>query len=219
MRALCCCLLFVLCISVPVRADILNVPGAFDRIQDAIDAAVSGDIVRVAAGTYNESIDFLGKAITVESEQGSAYTVIRGGGASTVVTFQSGEGLSSRLEGFTVTNGYSSGEGGGILCRNSSSPTLRHNVVKGNVSSRGGGILCLSGSAPLIKDNTVTDNVALHTGGGICCEYAAAILIQGNLISKNRADEGAGICCTDSVSLQILENTISENDALQDGGG
>ena len=36
-------------------------------IQTAIVAAVNGDTVEVATGTYLEAIDFLGKAITVRS--------------------------------------------------------------------------------------------------------------------------------------------------------
>ena len=46
----------------------------FSTIQEAIDAAVDGDAVLVAPGTYtgdgNRDIDFKGKAITVRSENG-----------------------------------------------------------------------------------------------------------------------------------------------------
>jgi hypothetical protein len=36
-------------------------------VQAAIDLAVSGDVVLVHPGTYNERIDFLGKGIVVGS--------------------------------------------------------------------------------------------------------------------------------------------------------
>ncbi len=42
-----------------------HVPVEHDRIQAAIDAAATGDSVLVQPGTYPESIDFRGKAITV----------------------------------------------------------------------------------------------------------------------------------------------------------
>ena len=48
----------------------------FDAIQEGIDAAVDGDTVLVLDGTYsgtgNRDIGFLGKAITVRSENGPA---------------------------------------------------------------------------------------------------------------------------------------------------
>ena len=53
----------------------------FCSIQTAIDAAVSGvDEVEVAPGTYFETINFLGKAITVRSSDGFSSTTIDGQG-------------------------------------------------------------------------------------------------------------------------------------------
>ena len=63
----------------------------FQYIQDGIYAASNGDTVLVLPFTYVENIDFLGKAITVEGEQGYPVTVIDGGYAGTVVTFNKGE--------------------------------------------------------------------------------------------------------------------------------
>ena len=55
-------------------SDTLYVPDDYLTIQEAIDAAVNGDTVLVAPGTYAENIDFKGKAITVTSEQGDLNT-------------------------------------------------------------------------------------------------------------------------------------------------
>ena len=58
-----------------------NVPGNFMTIQEAIDAAKDGDSVVVDPGTYTENIDFLGKAITVRSnDPDPTLTTINGGG-------------------------------------------------------------------------------------------------------------------------------------------
>ena len=46
-----------------------QVPGDFEKIQDALEAAKEGDTIRVMPGTYYEHIDFQGKAITLKSSQ------------------------------------------------------------------------------------------------------------------------------------------------------
>lgn len=88
-------------------ADTINVPADQPSIQAGINAAVNGDTVLVAPGTYVEIIDFLGKAITVKSSHGAETTVIDGDEDYSVVSFYSLEGPDSVLEGFTITNGYS----------------------------------------------------------------------------------------------------------------
>ena len=141
------------------------VPDDHPTIQGAIDACVNGDTVIVRPGTYVENIDFSGKAITVQSEQGAAVTAIDGNQAGSVVTIQSGEGAASVLEGFTIRNGSTTSFGGGILCANNSSPTIRNNVV--------------------------TLNSAAMQGGGIFCAGSPAV-ITNNVISRNTADRGSG---------------------------
>ena len=81
----------------------IYVPDDFTSIQGAINASVNGDIVVVRSGTYVENIDFLGKAITVKSEQGPDFTIIDGGSPvnpdfGSVVICMNGEGLDSVLE-------------------------------------------------------------------------------------------------------------------------
>jgi hypothetical protein len=98
-----------------VAATVLHVPAAaFPTIQSAITAASPGDTVLVAAGTYNENIDFQSKAITLESESGAASTIINGNGANVVVKMVAGAGQTPVLRGFTIRNGGSSFPDGAI---------------------------------------------------------------------------------------------------------
>src|SRR5262249_47403164 len=106
MRALVLCSLFSLC-SLPIigHTATIQVPDDQPTIQTAINAAApSGDVIVVAPGTYIESLDYNGKAVTIQSAKGPAVTTINGVGIS-VVQFHTGEGRESVLQGFTLTNG------------------------------------------------------------------------------------------------------------------
>jgi hypothetical protein len=102
------------------HATVLNVPDDFATIQAAINAAIPGDTVLVADGSYsgpgNVNIDTLGKAITVRSVNGGDFTWIEGDEMGFVV--QSGE------TALTVIQGFSFYTGGSGLFISDSSPTV-----------------------------------------------------------------------------------------------
>jgi hypothetical protein len=136
----------------------IHVPADQPTIQAAIDAASNGDTVLVSSGTYKENIDFHGKQITVASQSGPAVTIIDGGNLNTVVNFDTSEGPTSQLRGFTIRNGSASfGAGINIL---GASPTIVGNYFVSNSEGSGGYGAGIGGdvASPDIERNVFWNN-------------------------------------------------------------
>jgi hypothetical protein len=215
----------------------IHVPGDQATIQGAIDVANNGDTVLVAPGTYFENINFNGKAVTVTSSGGPSVTIIDGGQNGSVVTFDSGETMSSRLNGVAIQNGYASydgsynsGRGGGIRIMNSS-PTVTGNVISNNSALCGMGIY-IDGGSPVIKNNTISNNTQPSNdggcgGGGIettgTTTSPSSPLIDSNVITNNNLNPGGGgfgggIYVYDFSQPTIRNNVIKSNTAYNGGG-
>jgi predicted outer membrane repeat protein len=144
----------------------------YNEIQFAIEKSNSGDTILVMPGTYREAIDFLGKAITVMSQDGASATIMdaAGLGQVSVVTFQNNEGANSVLKGFTIQNGQGSYHrlsnpiGGGIACAGTS-PTISDVILKNNSAHLGGGICGIDGSNCLMTNVVFENNSAVGNGG------------------------------------------------------
>lgn len=194
---------------------IIRVPSDQPTIQAAINVALNGDTVLVAPGTYMENINFLGKAITVESEAGPEVTIIDGDQNGTVVTFSTGEGLDSVLSGFTVENGDGGFFDAGGIEIDGSSPKIIDNKIIGNLGCDGVGIAINLGS-PIIQGNIISNNRRTGCfggsgGGGILVRGGSAQILD-NLISNNFVREGGGGGISiNNGSVTIEGNIISDN--------
>jgi|SRR5271166_241763 len=220
----------VLSVTAFVHASVINVPASQPTIQDAINAARNGDIVLVAPGTYFENINFNGKAITVKSASGKKVTIIDGGHANSVVTFDSGEGLKSVLHGFTIRNGEANNssnfDGGGISIYNAS-PTITGNIVNQNNAVNGGGGISLRFSSALVQNNLVENNSQTTGysggvgGGGVAVSGAGAARVIGNTIQNNSwvSANGGGITLFAAGTPTLENNIIEGNDAYSGGQG
>jgi len=196
----------------------IHVPGDQPAIQAAINAANNGDTVLVAPGTYAENTNFGGKAITVTSSGGPSVTIIDGGAKGSVVTFNTGETASSVLNGFTIQNGRSTSEGGGIYI-NSTSPTITNNIIQNNTSCGNGSGIAVKFGSPRIQGNTIqyntTSGCSGGAGGGIWIGGAASAQIIGNVIANNSlgSGDGGGIALFAAGTPTIRNNIIKGNSA------
>ena len=203
-------------------ADIIHVPGDYPTIQEAIDVAMNGDEVEVHPGTYNETINFLGKAITVYSTDGPDVTIIDAQQTGTVVTCDSGEGPDTVLDGFAITGGtgtdlFGTGQlyGGGML-NEGSSPTVTNCAFSGNTATRGGGMRN-SGGSPTVTNCNFSGNSMAIKGGGMS-NFASSAAVTNCAFSGNSAVNGGGMS-NDSSSPTVTNCTFSGNSAFVGGGG
>ena len=206
-----------------------SVPEDYPTIQAAIDACPSSAcFVNVDEGTYFENINFNGKSITVYSRYEADVTIIDGDLSGSVVTFDSGEGPDSVLDGFTLQNGTGNGfgtrYGGGVYCEGSS-PTIINCIMTANDHvSYGGGIACIASSSPAITNCTISSNRGIgYHGGGIYCEGSSSPTITECVIRYNIVyGKGGGIYC-ESSSPTIIDCDFIGNRATigtdSTGGG
>jgi len=209
--------------------------GDFATIQEAIDASLNGDTIVVHPGKFRESIDSLGKSITIRSTeprdpQAALSTIIQGRSyQAPVVTIGSAKDALCIIAGLTITRGYAGIYGSSSYSKvRVSNCILSHNDAS-NVfgGSYGCGIygctgdvegciiennrwLGISGFSGNIRDCVVTNNA----GGGLCSCTGEIVncLVSGNTTTWSGG--GMSYC-----SGNIMNCTIVGNSAGEYGGG
>ena len=164
----------------------------YPTIQEAIDAASTGDVIIVANGTYYENIDFMGKDITVTSnyafsgDLNDILTTIIDGSQPTDPDI--GVALVSKMVKPTtplfkdlrlravqepkplILRTMLIFERRGILI-NESAPTIKYNIIKDNhciaeagVSGAGGGGIRMGFGQPVVTNNIIKNNSGGYAG-------------------------------------------------------
>jgi len=202
---------------------------AFVTVQPALDAAQAGDQVWVAAGRYVERITlkegvglYGGFAGTEDAATFDVATrniaghptILDANRTGTVVTAPTGATAACRIDGFTITGGYTGDSGGGVYVA-SASPTIANNTISGNSARQGGGLYAWTSSL-VVTGNAFTANICTQWGGGLCVSQSSPI-ITGNMIANNNAFGGGGLYGGALATGSIGANTFVGNQAT-DGG-
>lgn len=210
----------------------------FATIQGALNAAVAGDVIKVAAGTYfehiliNQSVSVLGgwtdpPSLTVRTPGAS---IIDGSNSDRVVLMTGPVSSAPLLDGFTIQHGNAAnaaidaGQGSGVYI-NRVQAVIQNNRIMSNSSnatgSYGGGISILGSSAVvsnnLIAANTVTSDLAFDSGGAGIFVGDGSPLIYSNTIQFNTVfGDGGGIYVNNTVqeSPTIRRNLIQGNESV-----
>ena len=155
-------------------------------IQAAVNVAHNNTIIMVTNGVYG-AFNVGSKPLIVQSVNGSAVTVIDGKNAGTCAYLNS----STSMTGFTLQNGYTAGNGGGVY-----SGVLRNCVIRGNVALSGGGAY-----GSMLYDCQILSNDALGNGGG-----AHSCTMVNCDMYDNLANNGGGAALSTLTDCEIVEN-------------
>lgn len=187
----------------------LLVPLPYTTIQSAINAAGTGDKVRIAPGVYTENISVGGKNISIEAFNTNFDTIIDGGANGSVVTFSGSETPECVLRNLIIRNGKAS-QGAGVN-GNSTLATIKNCTIGGNVATgNGGGVF---GHAGLLQNCVITLNQAAN-GAGIAGSEGTIDTCK--IIVNKATATGGGLYDVTGV-IQFSE--ITNNEAATRGGG
>ncbi len=191
-------------------------PADFNNIQDAIDFAVYGNTISVAAGTYIEKI-ILKNGVALIGQDPNI-TIIDGNDNGSVVISE-GCDANTILEAFTITNGTATNarrRGGGMYNR-VSNPAIINCAFSDNSAQNGSGMYNYY-SSPIVTGCTFTGNLADGSGGGMY-NFESSPTIINSTFSENSTDRSGGGIENRGGSPIVTECIFSNNSADNSGGG
>ena len=214
-------------------------------IQDSVDAAGTGDVIKVATGVYSDvnnhgglaQVVYISKTVTIQggyaitnwttSDPDANPTTLDAGGQGRVL-YITGK-ISPTVEGLRITGGEAQGLGGipwgadagGGLYVITATALIRNNQIFSNTCSGfiplGGGMTLWNSNAT-VSGNTFSHNIAGYGGGGL---YSAwnHLPISDNLFTSNSAGYGGGGVFLTGGGTAFIGNILMSNTAEAFGGG
>lgn len=183
----------------------------------------SKDVVFFASALLSHTITLtnggllLAKDLRVAGPGADRLTV---SGNHTSRVFEVTAGTTVAIDGLTIADGKSDDFGGGGICNDSGTLTVRDCVLTGNSALFGGGIY--NHGTLNVSGSNLSGNSARIDGGGI--ENTGTLTISDSTLSGNSADighhgggDGGGIISFGTLSVNHC--SLADNSASHDGGG
>jgi parallel beta-helix repeat protein len=225
-------LVVALLVNTPASGKVINVPGDYDQIHDAVQACDPGDVVLVAPGVYYDCThETEGPGSTPACVIMKSGVTLRGSGVDlTIIDAQqpppdgNGRGIyienvsNCRVENLQVRGAFAEVYGAGILIRQVDRSVILTDLKI--ISNFDGGLICLNGASPTLNRLEFQLNEAKQ-GGGISLEEGSDAVVIDCIIQNNAAPLGAGIMIRESSpylrGCLIRDNTCNADNG--NGGG
>jgi hypothetical protein len=209
-----------------------TVTDPYTSINYAVSQAstISGDLVLVSPGTYQEQVVLLAKGVYVKSTGGPSTTTIDAGGSGSAVAILGTGGLKATLEGLTLTNGSGTGaskpQGGGVYAT-SSLVNIVNCLIEENTANVGGGLFfrnCVAEVNQSVIGNNQTLSLGFGgpNGGGIYVAGGTVSLgdssVEYNVAGTgNSPGSGGGVYA--ATGVLNAKNTVVRGNTGDIGGG
>jgi len=194
----------------------------------AVQAAVNGDVIEIAAGTYllDEAISFYGVNAVLRGEvdrAGRPATILDAQGNGQVIGFVHTDST-NRIENVQIVNGRA--DYGGGLFLSSAASVFQNCLIRDNAAGfRGGAMFLNGGSSPTFIDCLIVDNIASHetwndgSGGAAWLSGDVVLTLIDSEMRSNAAETlGGGIGMTSTGEVILDNSRICGNLASEDPG-
>lgn len=190
-----------------------NNSGAGSLRQAIIDAS-DGDKIIFAAG-LNGTIQLtsalpIDKTLTINGPGANVLGVAGRDQPTQSRVFSIFAGNVVRITDLRISNGFSSGAGGGVTVEAGGNLTLNNCLISGNTAESAGGVFVAPGAIVTITNSTITGNIAFLEGGGVS-NRGGTLVLMNSLIIGNEAPDGGGVSVSNGGTATILNATITGN--------
>lgn len=198
----------------------LHVPGDYPTIQEALDAASTGDTVLVASGTYREPLLWPDlETLTLEGETQAAEVLVRGTNTARALTRVGDEFISMTISELTFADGKPiSGTGGGLHIVNADL-LMQRCIIRDNLSEHEGGGAYFANCHVAIEGCRFQANQtgvqSYWTGDGLAAYFTNCTGSVANSVIRDHTNwymNGAGFCANGNVDFthNLFERNVQE---------